>query len=163
MNLLGGFVGAPSSAAELPEFKLACEAELRPAIIWLTFPLFLCQSREQSEDETEESVKFKRLHKLVNSTRRVRKKLIRVEEMKKPSTEGNKANSALLIPNQVIWGPSLSRKYESGKMDSDWGWQRGNLGLHVSKAALSTFWNVGSWPPAFRRLSYLNITKMGSG
>ncbi|XP_024213229.2 SAM and SH3 domain-containing protein 1 isoform X9 [Pan troglodytes] len=44
-------------------------------------------SREQSDDETEESVKFKRLHKLVNSTRRVRKKLIRVEEMKKPSTE----------------------------------------------------------------------------
>lgn len=33
-------------------------------------------------------MKFKRLHKLVNSTRRVRKKLIRVEEMKKPSTEG---------------------------------------------------------------------------
>jgi len=50
--------------------------------------LFLCQSREQSDDETEESVKFKRLHKLVNSTRRVRKKLIRVEEMRKPSTEG---------------------------------------------------------------------------
>ncbi|XP_076782945.1 SAM and SH3 domain-containing protein 1 isoform X2 [Arvicanthis niloticus] len=46
------------------------------------------RSREQSDDETEESVKFKRLHKLVNSTRRVRKKLIRVEEMKKPSTEG---------------------------------------------------------------------------
>ena len=63
-------------------------------------------------------MKFKRLHKLVNSTRRVRKKLIRVEEMKKPSTEGNKANSALLIPKQVIWGPSLSRKYKSGKMGS---------------------------------------------
>ncbi|NXJ59513.1 SASH1 protein, partial [Rostratula benghalensis] len=47
-----------------------------------------CNSREQSDDETEESVKFKKLHKLVNSTRRVRKKLIRVEEMKKPSTEG---------------------------------------------------------------------------
>ncbi|XP_019494472.1 PREDICTED: SAM and SH3 domain-containing protein 1 isoform X7 [Hipposideros armiger] len=47
-----------------------------------------CNSREQSDDETEESVKFKRLHKLVNSTRRVRKKLIRVEDMKKPSTEG---------------------------------------------------------------------------
>ncbi|XP_006512902.1 SAM and SH3 domain-containing protein 1 isoform X7 [Mus musculus] len=46
------------------------------------------KSREQSDDETEDSVKFKRLHKLVNSTRRVRKKLIRVEEMKKPSTEG---------------------------------------------------------------------------
>ncbi|XP_053147366.1 SAM and SH3 domain-containing protein 1 isoform X2 [Hemicordylus capensis] len=47
-----------------------------------------CNSREQSDDESEESVKFKRLHKLVNSTRRVRKKLIRVEEVKKPSTEG---------------------------------------------------------------------------
>ena len=138
------------------------EAELRPAIIWLTFPLFLCQSREQSEDETEESVKFKRLHKLVNSTRRVRKKLIRVEEMKKPSTEGNKANSALLIPKQVIWGPSQQKiwKWKNGF------WLRlaeGNWGLHVSKAALSPFWNVGSWPPAFRRLSYLNIAKMGSG
>ncbi|XP_055982054.1 SAM and SH3 domain-containing protein 1 isoform X3 [Sorex fumeus] len=47
-----------------------------------------CNSREQSDDETEESVKFKRLHKLVNSTRRVRKKLIRVDDMKKPSMEG---------------------------------------------------------------------------
>ncbi|XP_006262463.2 SAM and SH3 domain-containing protein 1 isoform X3 [Alligator mississippiensis] len=52
-----------------------------------------CNSREQSDDETEESVKFKRLHKLVNSTRRVRKKLIRVEEMKKPSMEGVEEHS----------------------------------------------------------------------
>ncbi|NXQ14720.1 SASH1 protein, partial [Peucedramus taeniatus] len=52
-----------------------------------------CNSREQSDDETEESVKFKRLHKLVNSTRRVKKKLIRVEEMKKPSTEGVEEHS----------------------------------------------------------------------
>ncbi|KAM8947611.1 SAM and SH3 domain-containing protein 1 isoform 2-T2 [Pelodytes ibericus] len=48
-----------------------------------------CNSREQSEDESEESVKFKRLHKLVNSTRRVRKKLIRAEEMKKPNSDGS--------------------------------------------------------------------------
>lgn len=66
------------------------EGASRGATTLLIFPLFLCQSREQSDDETEESVKFKRLHKLVNSTRRVRKKLIRVEEMKKPSTEGKK-------------------------------------------------------------------------
>ncbi|XP_075410526.1 SAM and SH3 domain-containing protein 1 isoform X3 [Tenrec ecaudatus] len=52
-----------------------------------------CNSREPSDDETEESVKFKRLHKLVNSTRRVRKKLIRVEEMKKPSTEGGEEHA----------------------------------------------------------------------
>lgn len=60
-------------------------------------------------------MKFKRLHKLVNSTRRVRKKLIRVEEMKKPSSEGKKANSTLLIPKSIIWGPSVSRKYGSRK------------------------------------------------
>ncbi|XP_051908833.1 SAM and SH3 domain-containing protein 1a isoform X4 [Hippocampus zosterae] len=46
------------------------------------------QSREQSDDEqSEDSVKFKRLHKLVNSTRRVRKKLIKVEECKKHGSE----------------------------------------------------------------------------
>ncbi len=43
----------------------------------------LIQSREQSEDELEESVTFRRLHKLVNSTRHVRKKLIRIDEAKK--------------------------------------------------------------------------------
>ncbi|XP_006797111.1 SAM and SH3 domain-containing protein 1a isoform X6 [Neolamprologus brichardi] len=47
-----------------------------------------CNSREQSDDEqSEDSVKFKRLHKLVNSTRRVRKKLIKVEEGKKHASE----------------------------------------------------------------------------
>ncbi|XP_035277805.1 SAM and SH3 domain-containing protein 1a isoform X2 [Anguilla anguilla] len=47
----------------------------------------LARSREQSDDELEDSVKFRRLHKLVNSTRRVRKKLIKVEEGKKPGSE----------------------------------------------------------------------------
>ncbi|XP_068609706.1 SAM and SH3 domain-containing protein 1a [Brachionichthys hirsutus] len=47
-----------------------------------------CNSRDQSDEEqSEESVKFKRLHKLVNSTRRVRKKLIKVEEGKKHGSE----------------------------------------------------------------------------
>nr|XP_046228487.1 SAM and SH3 domain-containing protein 1a isoform X3 [Scatophagus argus] len=47
-----------------------------------------CNSREQSDDEqSEDSVKFKRLHKLVNSTRRVRKKLIKVEEGRKHGSE----------------------------------------------------------------------------
>ncbi|XP_053447060.1 SAM and SH3 domain-containing protein 1 isoform X4 [Nycticebus coucang] len=61
-----------------------------------------CNSREQSDDETEESVKFKRLHKLVNSTRRVRKKLIRVEEMKKPSTEGGEEHMLESPPVPVL-------------------------------------------------------------
>uniref|UniRef100_A0A8C1M496 Sterile alpha motif domain-containing protein 5-like n=1 Tax=Cyprinus carpio TaxID=7962 RepID=A0A8C1M496_CYPCA len=42
----------------------------------------VCNSVEQSDDEQEDSVKFKRLHKLVNSTRRVRKKLIKVDDSK---------------------------------------------------------------------------------
>lgn len=46
------------------------------------------QSREQSDDEQEDSVKFKRLHKLVNSTRRVRKKLIKVDDGKRQGSEG---------------------------------------------------------------------------
>ncbi|XP_028717412.1 SAM and SH3 domain-containing protein 1 isoform X3 [Peromyscus leucopus] len=66
-----------------------------------------CNSREQSDDETEESVKFKRLHKLVNSTRRVKKKLIRVEEMKKPSTEGGEEhvfeNSPVLDERSALY------------------------------------------------------------
>ncbi|XP_060790457.1 SAM and SH3 domain-containing protein 1 isoform X2 [Neoarius graeffei] len=41
---------------------------------------------EQSDDELEESA-FRRLHKLVNSTRRVKKKLIRIDESKKHTSK----------------------------------------------------------------------------
>ncbi|KAK7150211.1 hypothetical protein R3I93_011463 [Phoxinus phoxinus] len=47
----------------------------------------LARSVEQSDDEQEDSVKFKRLHKLVNSTRRVRKKLIKVEDGKRHGSQ----------------------------------------------------------------------------
>uniref|UniRef100_A0A674MHK4 SAM and SH3 domain containing 1a n=1 Tax=Takifugu rubripes TaxID=31033 RepID=A0A674MHK4_TAKRU len=54
----------------------------------ITIEEALARSREQSDDEqSEDSVKFKRLHKLVNSTRRVKKKLIKVEEGKKHGSE----------------------------------------------------------------------------
>ncbi|XP_029105815.1 SAM and SH3 domain-containing protein 1a isoform X7 [Scleropages formosus] len=46
-----------------------------------------CNSREQSDEEAEDSLKFRRLHKLVSSTRRVRKKLIKVEEGRRPGSE----------------------------------------------------------------------------
>ncbi|KAK1793329.1 hypothetical protein P4O66_011711 [Electrophorus voltai] len=45
------------------------------------------QSQEQTDDEMEESVAYRRLHKLVSSTRRVRKKLIRIDEAKKPTSK----------------------------------------------------------------------------
>ncbi|XP_058611732.1 SAM and SH3 domain-containing protein 1a isoform X4 [Onychostoma macrolepis] len=47
----------------------------------------LARSVEQSDDEQEDSVKFKRLHKLVNSTRRVRKKLIKVDDSKRQGSQ----------------------------------------------------------------------------
>ncbi|KAM9496784.1 SAM and SH3 domain-containing protein 1a isoform 2-T2 [Clarias gariepinus] len=50
-------------------------------------PPSTCNSREQSDDEQEDAVKFKRLHKLVNSTRRVRKKLIKVDDGKRQGSE----------------------------------------------------------------------------
>ncbi|KAL6105286.1 uncharacterized protein ACO6RY_06848 [Pungitius sinensis] len=39
------------------------------------------------DNEQEESVTFRRLHRLVNSTRKVKKKLIRIDESKKPGAE----------------------------------------------------------------------------
>lgn len=60
-----------------------------PPLTSLPSLLAFFQSREQSDDEqSEDSVKFRRLHKLVNSTRRVKKKLIKVEESKKHGSEG---------------------------------------------------------------------------
>ncbi|XP_031437861.1 SAM and SH3 domain-containing protein 1a isoform X3 [Clupea harengus] len=47
----------------------------------------LARSREHSDDEQEDSLKFKRLHKLVNSTRRVRKKLIKVDDSKRHASD----------------------------------------------------------------------------
>lgn len=96
----------------------------------------LARSREQSDDEqSEDSVKFKRLHKLVNSTRRVRKKLIKVEEGKKhgsedflnleapPTCEDNTAlyTGVLKKPPlpQEISLPSLTQDQQSQDGDTD--------------------------------------------
>lgn len=38
---------------------------------------------------------FRRLHKLVNSTRRVKKKLIRIDESKKHNSKGEESNPSL--------------------------------------------------------------------
>lgn len=38
---------------------------------------------------------FRRLHKLVNSTRRVKKKLIRIDESKKHTSKGEESNLSL--------------------------------------------------------------------
>ncbi|XP_034531401.1 SAM and SH3 domain-containing protein 1 isoform X2 [Notolabrus celidotus] len=46
-----------------------------------------CTPCDLSDNEQEESVTFRRLHKLVNSTRKVKKKLIRIDESKKPGAD----------------------------------------------------------------------------
>lgn len=48
------------------------------------------QPSDLSDTEQEESVTFRRLHKLVNSTRKVKKKLIRIDESKSTEAEGTK-------------------------------------------------------------------------
>ncbi|KAM9341568.1 SAM and SH3 domain-containing protein 1 [Symphorus nematophorus] len=49
--------------------------------------LFNCNPCDLSDTEQEESVTFRRLHKLVNSTRKVKKKLIRIDESKRPGAD----------------------------------------------------------------------------
>ncbi|XP_036928253.1 SAM and SH3 domain-containing protein 1 isoform X2 [Acanthopagrus latus] len=51
--------------------------------------LFNCNACDLSDTEQEESVTFRRLHKLVNSTRKVKKKLIRIDESKRPGADEN--------------------------------------------------------------------------
>ncbi|TKS86982.1 SAM and SH3 domain-containing protein 1 [Collichthys lucidus] len=46
-----------------------------------------CNPCDLSDTEQEESVTFRRLHKLVNSTRKVKKKLIRIEESKRSGAD----------------------------------------------------------------------------
>ncbi|XP_052537571.1 SAM and SH3 domain-containing protein 1-like isoform X5 [Tympanuchus pallidicinctus] len=103
-----------------------------------------CNSREQSDDETEESVKFKRLHKLVNSTRRVRKKLIRVEEMKKPSTEGVEEqtldNSAILDDRSALYsGVHKKQFYFDGPCEKQTEDDSDSLTTSPSSSSLDTW------------------------
>ncbi|XP_030299781.1 SAM and SH3 domain-containing protein 1 isoform X3 [Sparus aurata] len=51
--------------------------------------LFNCNACDLSDTEQEESVTFRRLHKLVSSTRKVKKKLIRIDESKRPGADEN--------------------------------------------------------------------------
>uniref|UniRef100_A0A3B4WI39 Sterile alpha motif domain-containing protein 5 n=1 Tax=Seriola lalandi dorsalis TaxID=1841481 RepID=A0A3B4WI39_SERLL len=57
---------------------------------------FTCNPCELSDNEQEESVTFRRLHKLVNSTRKVKKKLIRIDESKRPGADESLNMDSLL-------------------------------------------------------------------
>lgn len=64
--------------------------------------LLLHQPCELSDNEQEESVTFKRLHKLVNSTRKVKKKLIRIDETKRPGADGTKTMIRVKLMNHKL-------------------------------------------------------------
>ncbi|XP_040925243.1 SAM and SH3 domain-containing protein 1-like [Betta splendens] len=49
-----------------------------------------CNPCDLSDNEQDESVAFRRLHKLVSSTRNVKKKLVRLDESKRPGLEDNR-------------------------------------------------------------------------
>lgn len=78
-------------------------------------------------------MKFKRLHKLVNSTRRVRKKLIRVEEMKKPSTEGKREQQKMQTLLRLFPLVALGGQLKLGRAmaEADHGQNVGNWGTGV--------------------------------
>ncbi|XP_070299555.1 SAM and SH3 domain-containing protein 1 isoform X4 [Salvelinus sp. IW2-2015] len=57
-----------------------------------------CNSCEQSDGEQEESGTFRRLHKLVSSSRRVRRKLLRIDESKKPGSDGETESLTMVGP-----------------------------------------------------------------
>uniref|UniRef100_A0A3P9A898 SAM and SH3 domain containing 1a n=1 Tax=Esox lucius TaxID=8010 RepID=A0A3P9A898_ESOLU len=112
----------------------------------------LARSREQSDDEqSEDSVKFKRLHKLVNSTRRVRKKLIKVEEGKRHGSEDSLSldasptcedNSALYTG--VLKKSSLAQDASLSSLTQDQLSQDGDtdsLTTSPSSSSLDTTWS----------------------
>lgn len=82
------------------------------------------QACDLSDTEQEESVTFRRLHKLVSSTRKVKKKLIRIDESKRPGADGTKplhqtvsSNSAAVVV--CVETAAWFRKKESVKEVSE--------------------------------------------
>uniref|UniRef100_A0A3P9PRR8 Sterile alpha motif domain-containing protein 5 n=1 Tax=Poecilia reticulata TaxID=8081 RepID=A0A3P9PRR8_POERE len=71
---------------------------------------FSCTPVEQSDNE-EESPTFKRLHKLVNSTRKVKKKLIRIDESKRLAADESLSVDGLPCgDSSVSQHPGVQRK-----------------------------------------------------
>ncbi|KAM9355224.1 SAM and SH3 domain-containing protein 1 isoform 2-T2 [Pholidichthys leucotaenia] len=86
-------ISIEEALARLKEFEIqnrqTCKANLpewtEPSST--TSESFSCNSCDLSDNEQEESLTFRRLHKLVNSTRKAKKKLIRIDESKRLGTE----------------------------------------------------------------------------
>ncbi|XP_030574150.1 SAM and SH3 domain-containing protein 1 isoform X2 [Archocentrus centrarchus] len=93
MMVKENMISIEEALARLKEFEIqnrhACKADLTESTdpSSATNESFSCNPCDLSDNEQEESVTFRRLHKLVNSTRKVKKKLIRIDESKRPEAE----------------------------------------------------------------------------
>ncbi|XP_018559225.1 SAM and SH3 domain-containing protein 1 [Lates calcarifer] len=89
MMVKENMISIEEALARLKEFEIQNRQTCRSDLTEWTDPSspntnesFNCNTTEQ-----EESATFRRLHKLVNSTRKVKKKLIRIDESKRPGAE----------------------------------------------------------------------------
>lgn len=96
MMVKENMISIEEALARLKEFETQKRQTCRPDVTEWTDPSspntnesLSCTPCELSDNEQEESVTFRRLHKLVSSTRKVKKKLIRVEEAKRPGADEN--------------------------------------------------------------------------
>ncbi|KAG7229109.1 hypothetical protein INR49_013051 [Caranx melampygus] len=95
MMVKENMISIEEALARLKEFEIQNRQTCRSDPTEWTDPsspntneLLNCNPCDLSDNEQEESVTFRRLHKLVNSTRKVKKKLIRIDESKRPGAEG---------------------------------------------------------------------------
>ncbi|KAG7509649.1 SAM and SH3 domain-containing 1-like isoform X1 [Solea senegalensis] len=94
MMVKENMISIEEALARLKEFEVQNRQTCRPdPTEWTdasspnTNESFNCNSCELSDNEQEESVTFRRLHRLVNSTRKVKKKLIRIDESKRTGAD----------------------------------------------------------------------------
>ncbi|XP_013883840.1 SAM and SH3 domain-containing protein 1 [Austrofundulus limnaeus] len=102
MMVKENMISIEEALARLKEFEIQNKQSCRSGLTESPEPCgsstnkqFSCNPCDLSDNE-EESVTFKRLHKLVSSTRKVKKKLIRVDDEKKPEVEVCPADSSSL-------------------------------------------------------------------
>ncbi|XP_022072653.2 SAM and SH3 domain-containing protein 1 isoform X5 [Acanthochromis polyacanthus] len=94
MMVKENMISIEEALARLKEFEVQNRQTCKPDLTEWTEPCgpntnepLSCNPCDLSDNEQEESVTFRRLHKLVNSTRKVKKKLIRIDESKRPGAE----------------------------------------------------------------------------
>ncbi|XP_039898407.1 SAM and SH3 domain-containing protein 1 isoform X1 [Simochromis diagramma] len=93
MMVKENMISIEEALARLKEFEIQNRQTYKADLTESTDPSstpnesFSCNPCDLSDNEQEESVTFRRLHKLVNSTRKTKKKLIRIDESKRPGAE----------------------------------------------------------------------------